>query len=111
MAQAFHSIVLYCYSIMTPPNSNEVCCGGRVRWHACPPNRLPRQMLCVWMDGTRQQGRPHGMLGQRLDKTMRRKLANFLGRAAFSTPQNEIATWHIAAQDQNLRKALLEHHT
>ena len=29
------------------------------------PNRLPRQMLCAWMDGARPKGRPTLYLGQR----------------------------------------------
>ena len=76
-----------------------------------PPNRLPRQMMCAWMDGTRPKGRPNATFGRRLSKTLQLKLAAFPGRAAFGTPQNEIATWHIAAQDQSLWEAMIEHPT
>ena len=55
-----------------------------------PPNRLPRQMMCAWMNGTRPKGRPNDTFGRRLSKTLRLKLAAFPGRAAFGTPQNEI---------------------
>ena len=76
-----------------------------------PPNRLPRQMMCAWMNGTRPKGRPNDTFGRRLSKTLRLKLAAFPGRAAFGTPQNEIATWHIAAQDQSLWNAMTEQPT
>jgi len=76
-----------------------------------PPNRLPRQMLCAWMDGARPKGRPNDTFGRRLSETLRLKLAAFPGRAAFGTPQNEIVTWHIAAQDQSLWDAMIEQPT
>jgi len=76
-----------------------------------PPNRLPRQMMCAWMDGKRPKGRPNDTFGRRLSKVLRLKLASFPGRAAFGTPHNEIATWHIAAQDQSLWNAMIEQPT
>ena len=57
-----------------------------------PPNRLPRQMMCAWMDGTRPKGRPNDTFRRRLSKVLRLKLAAFPGRAAFGAPHNEIAT-------------------
>ena len=54
-----------------------------------PPNRLPRQMMCAWMDGARPKGRPNDTFGRRLSKTLRLKLAAFPGRAAEGPPQHE----------------------
>ena len=56
-------------------------------------------------------GRPGDTFGRRPSKTSRLKLATFPGRAAPGTPQNEIATWHIAAQDQSLWDAMIEQPT
>ena len=77
----------------------------------CLEMRLPRQMMCAWMNGTRPKGRPNDTFGRRLSKTLRLKLAAFPGRAAFGNPQNEIDTWHIAAQDQSLWNAMTEQPT
>ena len=76
-----------------------------------PPNRLPRQMMCAWMDGTRPKGRPNDTFGRRLSKVLQLKLASFPGRAAFGDTHNEIAKWHIAAQDQSLWNAMIEQPT
>ena len=63
------------------------------------------------MGGTRPKGRPNDTFGRRLSKVLQLKLASFPGRAAFGDTHNEIAKWHIAAQDQSLWNAMIEQPT
>ena len=76
-----------------------------------PPHRMPRQVLCAWMEGTRPQGRPRHVFWRRLTKIPRTKLAGFPGRAAFGTQSDEIATWHCAQDEDLWNNAMLKHST
>ena len=75
--------------------------------------RPPRQMMFAWMAGTRPTGAPSKIVGQRLImiEVLRRKMHTFPRRAAFGTPTDPTATWHIAAQDQVTWRAMMEHTT